>query len=163
MKTTLKILLLLIPYLTIAQAWDGRARWDETPSQQLAIMLGNKSVEISTTYTHPLIFGMSVSIVDSKIVEKRANNNDFNKHNLNSDLTPSVFGLIGGEFEELSLIGKLGASYIDQSINGIQEKQKLYFAVGIIADYKINDIIGIRVSFDNVNSAMIGITIHLKQ
>lgn len=143
-----------------AQGWDGRARWDETPSRQVSAMVGLSSIELSAQYTHTMIYGAAVSLTDSKDIERRANVNSYEKHELKTKYTPAVFGLIGGEFEELSIIGKLGAAYIDQIRNGKDEKQKLYFAVGIIFDYKLNDAIGIRGSYDNVAGPMIGTTIH---
>lgn len=143
-----------------AQGWDGRARWDETPSRQVSAMAGLSSIELSAQYTHTMIYGAAIGITDSRSIEQRANRNSYEKHELKTRYTPAVFGLIGGEFEDLSIIGKLGAAYIDQTRNGIDEKQKLYLAVGIIFDYKLTDAIGLRGSYDNVAGAMIGPTIH---
>lgn len=161
MKTLIKILILFIPAAVSAQGWDGRARWDETPSSQIALMTGEQATELSLTYTHTMVLGGAVSIVSSKFVEKRANKNDGSTvHKFNTKITPAVYGLIGGEFEDFSIIGKLGASYIDQDINGKPDSQKIYFAVGMVFDYKISDVTGLRASYDNVAGAMVGVTIH---
>src|SRR5690349_9672974 len=111
MKT---ILLFLLPLLSIAQ------------SKQIAVMGGYKAGEVSVSYTAPneLIYGIALTTVDSKIAEKRANNNDINIHKFNNKYVPGVFGLIGGKFDDLSIIGKLGTAYINQNINNIAEKQK---------------------------------------
>jgi hypothetical protein len=148
MKT---LIILLFPILLLAQ------------SKQIAVMGGYKAGEISISYTAPneLIYGLAVTTVDSKIAEKRANNNDINIHKFNNKYVPGVFGLIGGKFDDLSIIGKLGTAYINQNINNITEKQKYYFTAGIAIDYKISETIGLRGSYDSVSSLLLGVTFHI--
>lgn len=149
MKTLL--LLLVLPLFTIAQ------------SNQIAIMGGYKTGEISASYTaeNELIFGLAVSITDSKIAEKRANIKDLNHHDFNDKVIPNVFGLIGGKFDNLSLIGKLGAAYVNQNINNIPEPKKYYFTVGMAIDYKVSDLIGLRGSYDSVSSLLLGVSFYI--
>lgn len=131
-------------------------------SNQIALMVGNKSAEISITHTDELIYGLSFSETDSKLIEKRANKYSFDDHMLLNNYTPAIFGLIGGDFEYLSMIGKIGTCYINQSINSVVDNKKLYLAIGIAIDFKISEFIGIRGSFDNVSGAMIGTTFNFK-
>jgi hypothetical protein len=149
MKT---ILILLFPLLTIAQ------------SKQIAIMGGYKAAEISISYTAPneLIYGLALSGVNSKVAEKRANNNDLNNHKFNNKYIPNIFGLIGAKFNNISIIGKLGTAYINQNINNIPESQKYYFTTGIAINYKVSENIGIKTSYDNINSLLLGVTFHIK-
>lgn len=133
-------------------------------AQEVHLTAGYKAAEIGYSYVaeNELIFGLSVSAVDSKLTEKRANNNDHGKtHSFHNKYTPAAFGLIGGEFEEFSIIGKMGAAYLNQSIDGIAEPQKIYFAVGIMFDYKISNVLSIKAGYDNVNSVMVGVGIKI--
>lgn len=125
-------------------------------------MAGYKSFELGFTYLDEeieLIYGVSASVVDSKLAEKRANRNDIGKvHEFNGKAVPAVFGLIGAKFDDLSIIGKIGGAYLNQTINGKLEPQKAYLAFGLVVDYKITDTIGLRGSYDSVNSALIGVS-----
>lgn len=153
---TIKIFLLLLPFIGMSQT-----RWDEVPSNQVSVMIGENAVELSATYTHTLIGGFAIQVVDSKVSERRANKNDHGtNHDFTTKYTPAVFGLIGGEFEEFSMIGKMGCAYVDQNINKKPDDKKLFFAVGIIFDYKVFENVGVRASYDNVAGAMIGTTLH---
>lgn len=126
-----------------------------------SIMVGNKSFEIGYTYkTEGLNYGISVSTVDSDLVEKRANNNDISKHDFNSSYTPAVFGLIGATFDKVTITGKLGGSYVEQEINSQKDSQNLFFAAGVNLGYQINKM-QLQLSYDNVNSVMLGIGLNL--
>ena len=142
------IMLLLSSSMAIAQSIDYHHRWDELPSSQIAVMAGNKSIELSASYTHSLIYGCAISVIDSKVVANRVWINTTDK------ITPTVFALLGGEFEELSMIGKLGAC----RFNNTQ-----WVTFGFVIDYKINEMIGLRSSYDNVVGALVGATIHFKK
>lgn len=122
-----------------------------------SIMVGNKSLELGYTYkTEGLNYGVAISTVDSKLVEKRANNNDINSHEFTSSYTPAVFGLIGATFEKLTITGKLGGSYVEQEINAEKDSQNIFFAAGVNLGYQINKM-ELKLSYDNVNSIMLGI------
>lgn len=141
----------MFPLITLAQ------------SNQVVIMGGYKAGEISVSYTAPneLIYGLALAGVDSKIAEKRANKFDQKEHSFKDKYIPAVFGLIGGDFKTVSVIGKLGTAYVNQEINGQQEKEKMCLAVGIAFDFKITETIYLRTSYDNVSSLLLGITYHL--
>lgn len=147
MKTLLTSLLIII-YLNVnAQQEKG------------SLMVGNKAFELSYIYENEegLGFGLAGSIVHSGLTEKRANKNDhFNEHEFTSKVTPAVFALISGNFEEVTIIGKIGTAYVDQKINGIPDSKKLYFAVGIAFEVPVTEEISIRAEYDNVNSVLIG-------
>lgn len=142
---------LLLPLMSMAQS-------------QIDVMAGYKAVEVNYFLrTESLNYGLGISAVDSKLVEKRANNNDiFYDHDFTQSVTPSVFALVGGQFEEVSIVGKMGASYVKQNINGIYDTDKhLFLAVGIEIGYDITPELGFKGSFDNVNSFMAGLIINL--
>lgn len=151
---TFKVLIILILFIPAAS---------QAQSKQVTAMAGYKAFEVSAAYVaeSELIFGLAVMGASAHGIEQRANKNDVNKkvHALNGEVVPAVFGLIGGEFDELSIIGKLGGTYIDQSINGTPTKD-IFFAVGIAFDYKLTDDLAFRVSYDNVAGPMAGATIH---
>lgn len=133
-------------------------------SSNVSVMAGYKAFEVSASYLDhetELSFGLAITAVSSDLVEKRANRNDVNKnvHEFNTKITPAAFGLIGGQFDELTIVGKLGAAYVDQDINKERTKD-LFFAVGVIFDYKIRDNLAVRASYDNVAGPMAGITFH---
>jgi hypothetical protein len=132
-------------------------------SDQLGVMLGEKCIELSGTKTvsNGMIFGGAVSVISSSITERRANNHDINKHDFKGDYVPAVFGLIGGEFGNFSMIGKLGSAYLEQEINSEMDSQKFYFVAGITFDFKVSDGLALRTSFDSINGLMAGITLHL--
>ena len=130
---------------------------------QLSVMAGYKAIEISGAYTaeNELLFGLAISAVDSEITQKRANTNDRgSNHEFKSDFTPAAFGLIGGKFDDLSIIGKIGGAYIKQEINGNSEPQNIYLAAGVIIDYKVSELMGLRVSYDAVSGPMAGISLN---
>lgn len=148
MKTLLTSLIIII-YLNV-----------NAQQQKGSLMVGNKAFELSYIYEteEGLGFGLAGSIVHSELTEKRANKNDhFNEHEFTSKVTPAVFGLISGNFEELTVTGKLGASYISQKINGIPDSKKIYFAVGIAFEVPVYEGISLKGSFDNINSVMLGV------
>lgn len=131
---------------------------------KISAMAGYKSFELGFTYLaeeSELIYGVSASVVDSKVSEKRANNNDKGKHHeFKGDVTPAMFFNIGGKFEKLSLIGKLGGSYVEQKINKEPTKD-LFLDFGLIAEYEISETISLRGSYDSVNSFLIGASLKL--
>lgn len=151
MKTTFTLLLYLLPIIVLSQ------------SNQLSLSIGYKSLEISTTYTAPneLIYGIALAVTDSKLAENRANKKDINIHKFNDKYITGIFGLIGGKFDNLSIIGKLGTAYINQNINNIQESQKYYFTAGLSIEHKISETLALKSSYDSLNSLLLGITIHL--
>lgn len=125
-------------------------------------MVGNKSAEISITHTDELVLGLAFSETDSKVMEYRANATKMNKYEFHSNYTPAVFLLLGGDFDYLSMIGKLGAAYVNQSINGVVDDEKLYLAAGFAIDVDLNEYLGARASFDNVSGALIGVTFNFR-
>lgn len=162
MKTKDKIILAVffIAAYFIVSAMINKA--NAQSSNNAILLVGYKSVEIGYTVNdeESLNFGFSLSAVDSKLVEKRANRNDVNrhKHDFKGSLVPSTFWLVGGTFDKITLTGKVGASYIDQLIDEIEDKKKMYFAVGLIISRQINERFSVSGSYDNVNSATIGLT-----
>jgi hypothetical protein len=140
------------------------AFWTAATAQttQASAMVGYKSIELSYAYEaeSELIFGGAISATSSDMTEKRANNNDKGKrHEFEGDVTPAVFGLIGAKFDDLYIIGKIGGSYVDQTINGEPTKD-LFFALGVAIEYKISGAIGLRGSYDSVAGPMAGLTFH---
>lgn len=132
------------------------------------LSVGNKTVELGLTRTieSEIILGGSFALTNSKVIEDRANLIDAGSylHKVNTNYTPSVFALMGGKFDNLSIVTKVGSSYINQDIKKINSKEDyhkdskvLYLAVGVDVMYQISDVIGIGASFDNVNSLMLGI------
>lgn len=124
------------------------------------LSLGYKTVEIGLTKTldSEIILGGSFSLTNSKVIEDRINSVDVNYiHTFNSKYTPTIFGLLGAKFDRLNMIGKVGASYVDQNINTVKDDKHLYLAVGIQLIYEVSNSFGISGSFDNVNSFMAGI------
>lgn len=146
----LVLVFLLLPLLSFAQ-------------NQIDVLVGYKAVEVNYSIrTETLNYGLGLSAVDSQLVEKRANNNDlYYNHRLTQSYTPAVFGLIGGQFEEFQMVGKVGTAYIKQNINDKKDDKHFYLAVGIEFGYDLNDSIGIKASFDNVNSFMGGLLIKI--
>lgn len=153
MKKLIKILILFIPALTLAQS-------------QIHVQAGFKAIEVGYTYQNEdfLNFGVSVSAVDADIVEKRANTNDPYKkvHQLNSDLVPAVFGTVGATFDNFTITGKMGAAYLNQSINNVADAQKIYWGIGIRFNYKFENNLSLVGGYDNINSGMLGIAFNLE-
>jgi len=160
MKSNTQIILFIAVVILLFSAF-----WTAVTAQsrQVNAMVGYKAFEVSGAYAAPneLIYGLAVMAASADGIEARANKNDVNRrvHRLNGEVVPAVFGLIGGEFDELSIIGKIGGAYIDQSINGKPTKD-IAFAVGIAFDYKLTKDFAIRMSYDNVAGPMAGATIH---
>jgi hypothetical protein len=136
------------------------------------LSIGYKTAELGFTHTleSEIILGGSFAFTDSKVIEDRTNKIDRGSslHKLNTKYSKTVFALMGGNFKNINFIGKVGANYIDQNIckiadsrqtdgNFVKDSKVLYLAVGMEIMYQISDNIGISGSFDNVNSAMIGI------
>lgn len=133
-------------------------------AQQINALVGYKSIELGYIYTDEeteLIYGISASIVGSDIAERRANTNDKGKHHeFNGTIVPAVFGNIGAKFDRLNIIGKIGGSYVSQSING-QPTKDLYLALGVMIAYEVNDRYSIIGGYDSVNAVQLGISIKL--
>lgn len=153
MKTLLTALLIIL-YLNV-NAQQNRA----------SLTAGNKAFEISFIHENEegLGFGIATSLVHSGLVESRANKNDSAKniHDFTNKVTPALFGLISGNFEELTIVGKLGTAYINQRINGIQDSKKYYLAVGIAFEVPVTEEVNIKASYDNVNSLLLGVSFKL--
>lgn len=151
MKTLLTTLLIIL-YLNVSA---------QTKINALA---GFKSFELGTTITDEeseLIYGVSVSAVDAGVSEDRANRNDKGKnHEFRNDIVPALFLNIGGKFDNLSIIGKIGSSYVEQKINNEPTKD-LFLALGIMASLKVSNSTGLVLSYDSVNSVQFGISIAL--
>lgn len=128
-------------------------------AQSITPSLGFKAVEFDVTFEKNLIYGAGISITESKLVSKRANKNDgaHNVHTSNTKIVPSLFLLIGGEVEDITIIGKLGCAYYEQSINKITESQKFYRSVGVSVGFK-----QIFISYDSSNSILLGYNFKLK-
>jgi hypothetical protein len=138
------IIILLFPLLGYSQ-------------NTVSTLVGYKSFEVNFKMKGDLNYGVAVSITDAKEVAKRATRMDHpNKHIAKDKLTPSLFFLIGATFEDITITGKLGATYFEQNINGKKEAQNIYRSVGVQVQYK-----KFIFSYDSANSAMIGYEITL--
>lgn len=144
------LILFLFPLMSFAQ-------------NQIDALVGYKAVEVNFSMrTNTLNYGIGLSAVDADLAEKRANKNDhFYNHRFTQSYVPAVFGLIGGQFDEVQVVGKMGTAYIKQNINDKKDDKYFYLAVGIEFGYDLNDNIGIKASFDNVNSFMGGLLIKI--
>ena len=128
-------------------------------SQSLTGFVGYKAGEIDITLHKELIYGVGVSIIDSDIISKRASKYDGNKiYQAQTAISPTVFLLLGGTIDQITVIGKLGLSYVDQTINGNTSAQKFYSAIGMQLGYN-----NFLCNFDSCNSVMIGYRIKLKK
>jgi hypothetical protein len=138
------ILILLFPLLGYSQ-------------NTVSTLVGYKSFEVNFKIKGDLNYGVAVSMTDAKEVAKRATRMDHpNKHIANDKLASSLFFLIGATFEDITITGKLGATYFEQSINSKKEAQNIYRSVGVQVQYK-----KFIFSYDSANSAMIGYEIKL--
>lgn len=143
----------------------------EANSTNANLSIGYKTAEIGITHTieSEIILGGSFALTDSKHIEDRTNKIDRGNyaHKMNSKYTPTVFALMGANFDRINFIGKVGACYIDQDIKKINYNHKeyvfakdnkvLYLAVGMQIMYQVSETVGISGSFDNVSGAMLGI------
>ncbi len=142
----------------------------------LNLAVGNKTAEFGLSHTleSEIIVGGSFSLTNSKVIEQRANAVDRGSclHRMNSAYTPTLFALVGAKFDRLNILAKVGASYINQNIcqidNSLQtdgtftrDTKSIYLAIGMQAIYQVSDNVGISGSFDNVNSAMLGINLKI--
>lgn len=133
------LILLLFPLIGFSQ-------------QSVSTLVGYKSFELNFKTKGDLNYGIAVSIIDSKEVAKRATKMNYpNIHRNNNNLTPSLFFLIGATFDNITITGKLGASYFKQNINNKPESQNIYKSAGVQFQYK-----NLVFSFDSANFAMIG-------
>jgi hypothetical protein len=146
-KKNMKKLVFLLLVATAAQ------------SQSLAGFVGYKAGEIDITLHKELIYGVGVSIIDSDIISKRASKYDGNKiYQAQTAISPTVFLLLGRKIDQITVMGKLGLSYVDQTINGSKSAKNLYSAIGIQVGYN-----NFLFNFDSCNSVMIGYRIKLKK
>lgn len=129
---------------------------------KLNLSLGNKAAELDYTITtkSEMIWGIGGSLTDSKLVAKRANQ-FAQKHYIYTDYVPAIFALGGANFDRLNIVGKIGACYIDQEVDGVKDDKKYYFSIGMIINYSLNERLGISISFDNVNAGMVGLSYKL--
>lgn len=145
-------------------------------AQNINLSGGYKTVELGLTHTleSEILLGGSIAMTDTKVIVSRANIADVGSylHKENTKYTPTVFGLIGGKFNRIHVLGKLGLTYLDQSIckindsrqtdgTFIKDSRHLYVAMGFQASYYITDRFGINGGFDNVNSGTLGINFKL--
>lgn len=138
------ILILLFPLIGFTQ-------------NTVSALVGYKAFEANFKIKGDLNYGVAVSMTDAKEVAKRATKMDHpNKHTANDKITPSLFLLIGATFDNITITGKLGATYFEQNINGKKEAQNIYRSVGVQLQYK-----KFIFSYDSANSAMIGYEIKL--
>jgi hypothetical protein len=137
MKTL--IILLLFPLLGFSQSVTG--------------LLGYNCAEINYKIKGDLNYGIAASVTKSDDIARRAsrNNTNFDTHTANTTISPSLFFLIGATFDNITITGKLGATYFDQNINNVKEPQNIYRSVGAQFQYK-----NFIFSYDSTNSAMIG-------
>lgn len=146
-------------------------------AQMISLSLGNKTAEIgiSQTLESEIILGGSFALTDSKLLESKVNLLDRGSylHRMSSNYTPTVFALMGANFDNLNIITKIGASYINQDVckinssketSGIfvRDDKKLYLAMGAMVTYQISEVFGVNCSFDNVSSIMLGINYKLR-
>ena len=156
--------------LSVLLAQSAFAQMPNSTNANLSV--GYKTAEIGVTHTleSEFILGGSFALTDSKMIENRTNKIDRGSylHKMNSKYTPSAFALMGGNFDRINFIGKVGATYIDQNIckinnsmqtDGVYTKDSkvLYLACGMEIMYQVSDFVGISGSFDNVSGAMLGI------
>lgn len=162
MKTKLEITVLIIIIAFLSTVFLSKVYSQE---QRGSMTAGNRTFELSyiSENEEGLGFGAAFSLVDSGLVEARANKNDTmkNKHEFVSNVTPTVFALISGDFEQITIVGKIGTAYVNQNINGIRDSKKLYFAVGISFEKPITEEISVKAGYDNVNSLLIGVSFKL--
>lgn len=158
MKPRTKNILVVIAILAVTFITN---RCHAQTSDNLIVLGGYKSIEVGYSYNNEdfLNFGYSFAIQDSKIAEHRANNNDiYNRvHEFNNKVVPAGFALIGASFRPITITGKIGASYLNQKIDGIQDKQKIWFAIGIMLSHDLNERFSIVGSYDNVSSVQAGL------
>lgn len=158
MKPRTKNILVVIAILAVTFITN---RCQAQTSDNLIVLGGYKSIEVGYIYenTDFLNFGFSVSAADSKLLEKRANVNDIYKkvHEFNNKITPAGFFLVGATFDKISITGKSGIAIIDQKINSIQDKQKIYWAIGILLSHELTERCSLVLNYDNINSAQIGV------
>jgi hypothetical protein len=146
------LLLSLAPILGLAQ------------NRAASVSIGQQAAEvsISTTNDRGLIFGGAFSAVNSNLAESRATKNDQGKaHDFKTKYTPAAFGLLGGDFENLCMIGKLGVAYVHQTIDGANDPKKIYFVVGVAIDVRMSKTLYLRNGYDSVNGFLTGINIKL--
>jgi hypothetical protein len=145
-KKNMKKLIFLLLFATAAQ------------SQAITGFVGYKAGEIDFTLEKELIYGLGVSLIDANIVGTRANKYDRDKfHQAQRDVTPTVFLLLGGKIDQITVVGKLGMSHFEESIDGNRAGQKLYSTVGLQIGY--HNFFG---NFDTCNSLMLGYKIEFK-
>lgn len=121
-------------------------------AQTVSTLVGYKALEVNFILKGDLNYGLAGSITSAKEVASRASRMDYpNKHTANNKIAPSLFFLIGATFDNITITGKLGATYFDQNINGKQEAQNIYRAVGVEVQFK-----NLLFSFDSANGAMAG-------
>ncbi|MCL6461292.1 MAG: hypothetical protein I4O51_05410 [Flavobacterium micromati] len=130
-----------------------------TRSQSITALVGYKSAEIDFTLEKDLTYGLGFSIIDSDQVAKRATTNDRgNIHQATNSLTPAIFMLVGGKIETVSMMCKLGMTYLQQNINNKPDDQNFYKTIGVQVGYR-----NFIFNFDSCNSVMVGYKINLKQ
>lgn len=163
MKNLIVLLLLLLSQSVFSQVAE---------STNLNLSIGYKAAEIGFTNTleSEIIVGSCFSLTNSKVIQDRANKVDTGNylHKMNNDYTPTVFVLMGANFDRFNMVGKIGACYINQNIckiNDSRQKERvfiedtkhLYLSIGVELMYQITDNFGVSGGFDNVNSLMMGI------
>lgn len=156
MKRKDKIILAIILIVALFVALVTNAQ-----EKKFSAMAGYKSLEIGYSYMDEeseLIYGVSVAGVASDVAEKRANTNDKGKrHEFKGEIVPAVFGTIGAKFDRLNIIGKIGGSYVEQTINKEPTKD-VFLALGLMVDYSVNDSLGFRIGYDSVSSVLVGVS-----
>ena len=156
-RTEIIILIAVIAFLSSVFLSKALAQ----TSDNLIVLGGYKSIEVGYSYNNEdfLNFGFSVSAADSELLERRANRNDIYKklHEFNNKVTPAGFFLVGATFDKISITGKSGIAYLSQQINGVQDKQKIYWAVGILLSHELTERCSLVLNYDNINSAQIGV------
>lgn len=143
MKT---LLILLFPLMMFSQ-------------NTISTLVGYKSFEVNYKIKGNLNYGIAISITDSKQIANRANKmdpNPLNFHRAIDKISPSLFLLIGGTFNNVTITGKIGATYFNQTINNIKEPQNIYRSVGVEVQYK-----NFILSHDATSSIMIGYEFNL--
>ena len=128
---------------TREQYADNVGNWK--PSSQVSLMVGKNTVEVGYSYTDILTWGGSFEVIQNDLV---------------NDQKPfyALFGSLGGEFENVTITIKLGATKLKQM--GATE-QTIHFTYGGSFEYRVIPNLGIVIGSDSTCDCLLGgVNIH---